>query len=1168
MSGLFYDSTYFIDSIRMDEGATDNGVTAPSYFFGPSTKYDLIKDSEYTLAFDVGCSNASIIYPSRVDVYLVGTAFPTSDALGYKVASYSLKSTEVFRDFRNQTINVVAKNTGTMVLRFVVWAGNWNVRNVSFSSAAETGYNPDQSVINVPVLNKRNELVTFKVDLYDANNNVFPVSIESDILRFDGGNTVIRGIDNRVDGAIILAPSGGGIVLSGGGSPGTSSIYIGSGTPATASTPIFFGTTGPTSSFSLGDTFVARTSGSTMGIFVSGTVAVNSNNSWLDVRTLIGNDSASLSAYAQEQALQANVTASAQLNASSSALQAAILSASSSLAQKQSQDSASFAFLLTNFSASNQQNLSSASILDSFNKIIKTPTPDASKASSGLYLESSSMGYFNYPQLNWPVYISESGVFRFADSSSYVGGADPYSRMIGFSGGTFVVRTNALYVSSSGFMLMSTGSGVTNVIKLGAVSSFISGGGLYADGAGNFRLGNNSGSSDVVMFDPGNGINIATRRFNVNTVGLYMNSDIGTDIVNTIRLGFRPDIVTSTNGAGFYVDGAGNFRVGTDVTGSDYLQFLVGNALTIRSKDFDLRASTISASVTRSLVLTTSEIALGWPAPARFDPQSLAAGVYFNRAGQFFIGSSSFVNPTDPGNQTGNFLSFGGQILNIRANIFRLAASNIALDSAAGGIFTLGAATGYNTGTGIYMSGSGIFRFGNPSGPLITWDGVDLTVRGNIAVTDGTAVASTTYVQTAATSSTNSSVNTSAIDVTNRGLSTGGNFTGTVSGISASLASRGGTMAWMETFEAMPSTWTDYFTNTNKSLVAGAGYTGGNAVRCSGSVWFVAPDKIPFDPSKLYRMRVRFKVLVNGSPVQGAIYAGVEARAADKTTLVNITGTNSNGNQHYFVVGVTQTVSQGWVEYTAWFKGWAGVGQNSGVAGTGAGTPTNPYNLYNTARYFSPLVIVNYLSSANAVTDIDYMAVDMFDEDSQTRTYTGLNSAGTVQTPIQGPVLPVYTPSANGLYITNTYLGYYNTVSGWTTRLENNGNFLFMGNATNYIQWDGSSFAIRATNYKLSTPTMNLDSTVSGGQILLGSATTLSTGTGFYADGSGSFRVGTGTGITTPTYIQYASGTLTVQGVVKINDTTAYDATAYVDVKQVMANYIAFGPFGYFISNL
>ena len=50
----------------------------------------------------------------------------------------------------------------------------------------------------------------------------------------------------------------------------------------------------------------------------------------------------------------------------------------------------------------------------------------------------------------------------------------------------------------------------------------------------------------------------------------------------------------------------------------------------------------------------------------------------------------------------------------------------------------------------------------------------------------------------------------------------------------------------------------------------------------------------------------------------------------------------------------------------------------------------------------------------------------------------------------------------SGLYLTTTYLGFFNTTTNtWPARIGNDGKFYFGGDADNYIEWDGSEITVK-----------------------------------------------------------------------------------------------------------
>jgi len=53
--------------------------------------------------------------------------------------------------------------------------------------------------------------------------------------------------------------------------------------------------------------------------------------------------------------------------------------------------------------------------------------------------------------------------------------------------------------------------------------------------------------------------------------------------------------------------------------------------------------------------------------------------------------------------------------------------------------------------------------------------------------------------------------------------------------------------------------------------------------------------------------------------------------------------------------------------------------------------------------------------------------------------------------------------SSPGLYLTGSYLGYWNGVDAWDVYIGNNGYFGFTGDADNYLTWNGSNLTVKGT---------------------------------------------------------------------------------------------------------
>ena len=95
MLSLTRDTSVQIDAVRLDgveaTGLVSESVTQPLYFFGPKFPFTFEQDVEYTLSFDVTCRKSGS-FVAEMDVYLVGTAFPTNP-YGEEVATVICGST-------------------------------------------------------------------------------------------------------------------------------------------------------------------------------------------------------------------------------------------------------------------------------------------------------------------------------------------------------------------------------------------------------------------------------------------------------------------------------------------------------------------------------------------------------------------------------------------------------------------------------------------------------------------------------------------------------------------------------------------------------------------------------------------------------------------------------------------------------------------------------------------------------------------------------------------------------------------------------------------------------------------------------------------------------------------------------------------------------------------
>jgi len=96
------------------------------------------------------------------------------------------------------------------------------------------------------------------------------------------------------------------------------------------------------------------------------------------------------------------------------------------------------------------------------------------------------------------------------------------------------------------------------------------------------------------------------------------------------------------------------------------------------------------------------------------------------------------------------------------------------------------------------------------------------------------------------------------------------------------------------------------------------------------------------------------------------------------------------------------------------------------------------------------------LSLISAASDYDWGNLpDDGNKPDNDADVTGSNTAADIIN------LPA-TPAGAGLYATGSYLGYYDGAA-WKAYIQGNGYFYFKGDANNYIQWNGSSLAIKGS---------------------------------------------------------------------------------------------------------
>jgi hypothetical protein len=176
---LIYNSDILIDAVKPFGGfaqiiaGSDNYY--PQLFFGPRDSFSLRANAEYTLRMTTACRKTTENIEGKMEVYLVGPAFPLEGELGKLIATYTSRSGVIYQSFAATDWNFDVLTDGEACLRFVVYSGSWNVSDVSLKPASEFGFTPDSIELLIPIVGHQQEHLVFTVELYDINNNLVPL---------------------------------------------------------------------------------------------------------------------------------------------------------------------------------------------------------------------------------------------------------------------------------------------------------------------------------------------------------------------------------------------------------------------------------------------------------------------------------------------------------------------------------------------------------------------------------------------------------------------------------------------------------------------------------------------------------------------------------------------------------------------------------------------------------------------------------------------------------------------------------------------------------------------------------------------------------------------------------------------------------------------------------
>lgn len=230
-SSSIISSSFHLPLVRDDNRILDGGyvlTTSSSYFFGTKNNFGVFQNSEYTLKFDadVYSTSGSITKSGDyiVDVYVFGTAAPTTNPLGQKIGSLGTREQVAY--FPNTQLNFTVPRSGSIGIRFVVNGGFWQFANVSLKVAEEYAFSPDEVTLLLSNENKFNDLIEYKTDFYDINNNALSLAAISVPTYFTGSRKYVLRSGDNMWGRLIIER--GGIEVTG-SSTITGSLSIVSG---------------------------------------------------------------------------------------------------------------------------------------------------------------------------------------------------------------------------------------------------------------------------------------------------------------------------------------------------------------------------------------------------------------------------------------------------------------------------------------------------------------------------------------------------------------------------------------------------------------------------------------------------------------------------------------------------------------------------------------------------------------------------------------------------------------------------------------------------------------------------------------------------------------------------------------------------------------------------
>ena len=177
-----FNQAYLYDSAKLDN---NSGVS--QYFF-TTQSLSVNNGKEYTLSFNLRLE-ANTNPNNYIRAFLSGSASgSTNNTFGVEQTITQISSQDILLQKSTVTQNITANTIQNPKLYFEVVGTGWHIANVSFTSAQETAFSPDEITFiqsvprSLPI-----ETFDYRFEFYDINNNFIPVKVEKQKL-FNGGN--------------------------------------------------------------------------------------------------------------------------------------------------------------------------------------------------------------------------------------------------------------------------------------------------------------------------------------------------------------------------------------------------------------------------------------------------------------------------------------------------------------------------------------------------------------------------------------------------------------------------------------------------------------------------------------------------------------------------------------------------------------------------------------------------------------------------------------------------------------------------------------------------------------------------------------------------------------------------------------------------------------------